>query len=148
MARLFREYQAGLGVDLCFQGFDTELAQLPGEYAPPGGELVLAWLEQPGEPSEAVGCGALRPLVDVDHPNACELKRVYVRPAGRGLGLGRLITEHLIETARVTGYAHLLLDTLDDMQAARSLYASLGFVEVPPYYFNPIPGAHYLKLVL
>lgn len=140
---LFRAYQQSLGVDLCFQGFADELAGLPGDYAPPGGELVLAWAE-----GEAVGCGAMRALPGVDHPNACELKRVYVQPQARGMGLGRQITEHLIERARAAGYGCMLLDTLDDMATARDLYASLGFVEVAPYYFNPIAGAHYLKLAL
>ena len=94
------------------------------------------------------GCGALRPLPDVDYPNACEMKRLYVRRAFRGFGLGRLLAQALIDRATQAGYSTLLLDTLDDMEAARGLYGSLGFEEIPPYYFNPVPGAHYLKVAL
>lgn len=138
--RLFREYAEQLQVDLCFQGFEAELAALPGDYAESvGGRLLLALVD-----GEAVGCGALRPLADVDHVNACEMKRLYVRRAFRRYGLGRTLAQALIDAAREIGYSNLLLDTLDDMEAARELYASLGFREVPPYYFNPIPGAHYL----
>ncbi|HET9977728.1 MAG TPA: GNAT family N-acetyltransferase [Burkholderiaceae bacterium] len=140
---IFREYAASLNVDLCFQDFETELARLPGEYAAPGGALLLA---QVG--GQVAGCGALRALRDVDYPNACEMKRLYVRPAYRGLGLGRLLAQALLDRALQAGYSTLLLDTLDDMEAARDLYASLGFEEIPPYYFNPIPGAHYLKAAL
>ena len=140
---LFREYAQGLGVDLCFQGFDAELAALPGEYAAPQGGLLLAWVD-----GELAGCGAFRPLPDVDYANACEMKRLYVRRAFRRFGLGRLLAQALIDAALQAGYSAMLLDTLDDMEAARGLYATLGFEEVPPYYFNPIPGAHYLKVVL
>ncbi len=140
---LFREYAAQLGVDLCFQNFDAELATLPGEYAPPRGALLLALVD--GEPA---GCGALRPLHDVDYPNACEMKRLYVRPAYRRFGIGRALTQDLLDHGLQAGYSNLLLDTLDDMEAARGLYASLGFEEIPPYYFNPIPGAHYLRAEL
>lgn len=140
---LFREYAAGLGVDLCFQRFDEELAALPGDYAEPRGVLLLALVD--GAPA---GCGALRPIAEVDYPNACEMKRLYVRRAFRGFGLGRALTQAVIEQATRAGYSTLLLDTLDDMEAARGLYQSLGFVEIPPYYFNPIPGAHYLKVDL
>ena len=140
---LFREYAAGLGVDLCFQGFEAELASLPGEYAAPQGLLLLAWVD-----GALAGCGAFRPLPDVDYANACEMKRLYVRRAFRRFGLGRLLAQALIDGAMQAGYSAMLLDTLDDMEAARGLYASLGFVEVPPYYFNPIPGAHYLKVDL
>ncbi len=137
---LFREYADSLGVDLCFQNFDEELAALPGEYAAPAGVLLLATVD--GAPA---GCGALRALPEVDYPNACEMKRLYVRPACRGLGLGRLLAQALMEQALRAGYDTMLLDTLDDMEAARGMYASLGFEEIPPYYYNPIPGAHYLK---
>ena len=138
--RLFREYAEQLQVDLCFQGFEAELAALPGEYAESaGGRLLLALVD--GEPA---GCGALRHLADVDHVNACEMKRLYVRRGFRRYGLGRTLAQTLIDAAREIGYSNMLLDTLDDMEAARELYASLGFREVPPYYFNPIPGAHYL----
>ena len=137
---LFAEYAAGLGVDLCFQHFEEELAGLPGEYAEPQGALLLALVD--GAPA---GCGALRPLPDVDYPNASEMKRLYVRRAFRRFGLGRVLAQELIDQATRAGYSTLLLDTLDDMEAARGLYESLGFAEVPPYYFNPVPGAHYLK---
>jgi GNAT superfamily N-acetyltransferase len=140
---LFREYADGLGVDLCFQGFDAELAGLPGDYAAPQGGLLLAWVD-----GALAGCGAFRPLPDVDYANACEMKRLYVRPAFRRDGLGRLLAQALIDGALQAGYSAMLLDTLDDMEAARGLYATLGFEEVPPYYFNPIPGAHYLKVDL
>jgi putative acetyltransferase len=140
---IFREYAASLGVDLCFQGFEAELASLPGEYAGPRGALQLARVN-----GEVGGCGAFRPISDVDYANSCEMKRLYVRPAFRGLGLGRLIAQALMDQALRAGYSVMLLDTLDDMEAARSLYTTLGFEEIPPYYFNPIPGAHYLKAQL
>ena len=138
-AELFREYADGLGVDLAFQGFADELAALPGDYALPAGVLLLAFVD--GAPA---GCGALRPLADVDYANACEMKRLYVRRAFRRFGLGRLLAQALMNRAVEAGYSTLLLDTLDEMEAARGLYESLGFREIPPYYFNPIPGAHYL----
>lgn len=140
---LFREYAASLGIDLCFQNFEHELATLPGEYAPPHGALLLALVD--GEPA---GCVAMRPLPESDHANACEMKRLFVRRAFRRFGLGRLLAQQLMEQATQAGHSCMLLDTLDDMEAARGLYASLGFVEIPPYYFNPIPGAHYLKVEL
>ncbi len=140
---LFAEYARSLNVDLCFQNFDAELAGLPGEYCAPAGALLLATVD--GEPA---GCGALRPLPDVDHPDACEMKRLYVRSGFRRLGLGRSIAQRLMDAATQAGYSTLLLDTLDEMEAAREMYASLGFVEVPPYYHNPIAGAHYLKVDL
>jgi putative acetyltransferase len=137
---IFREYAAQLGIDLCFQGFDAELANLPGEYAPPAGALLLATVD-----GAVAGCGALRPLPDVDYPNACEMKRLYVRPAFRRFGIGRLLAQALLDCGLQAGYSNLLLDTLDDMEAARGLYTSLGFEEIAPYYFNPIAGAHYLR---
>jgi GNAT superfamily N-acetyltransferase len=140
---LIREYADSLGVDLCFQHVDAELAALPGEYAPPAGVLLVALVD--GQPA---GCGAIRPLPDVDYPDACEMKRLFVRRAFRRFGLGRLLAQTLIERAQQAGYSTLLLDTLDDMEAARSLYAELGFEEIPPYYFNPLAGAHYLKVDL
>jgi len=140
---IFGEYAAGLSVDLCFQNFDAELATLPGDYAEPRGALQLALIN-----GEVAGCGAFRPLGDVDYANACEMKRLFVRPAFRGLGLGRLLAQALMDQAVRAGYSVMLLDTLDDMESARGLYAALGFEEIPPYYFNPIPGAHYLKVQL
>ena len=137
---IFREYAAGLGVDLCFQNFEAELASLPGDYAAPAGALLLATVD-----GEIAGCGALRPLPDADYPNACEMKRLYVRRPFRRFGLGRVLAQALMDRAEAAGYSEMLLDTLDDMEAARGLYASLGFQDIPPYYFNPIPGAHYLK---
>lgn len=137
---IFREYAASLAVDLCFQNFEDELAALPGDYQAPGGRLMLALVD-----GAVAGCGALRPLPDCDYPNACEMKRLYVRPAFRGFGLGRLLVQALMDEAKRSAYSAVLLDTLDDMEAARGLYASFGFEEVPPYYFNPIAGAHYLK---
>lgn len=140
---LFREYAQALGIDLCFQNFEAELAALPGDYAEPQGALLLAFVDD-----QLAGCGAFRPLTDVDYANACEMKRLYVRRAFRRFGLGRLLAQALIDGATQAGYSTMLLDTLDDMESARSLYGTLGFEEVPPYYFNPIPGAHYLKVDL
>ncbi|MES2583774.1 MAG: GNAT family N-acetyltransferase [Pseudomonadota bacterium] len=140
---LFVEYAGTLNVDLCFQNFNTELATLPGEYAAPRGGLLLATVD-----GELAGCCAMRPLDAVDYPNACEMKRLYVRPAYRGLQLGRTLAENILETARVAGYDCILLDTLNDMEAARALYQELGFEDIPPYYYNPIAGAHYLKAEL
>jgi putative acetyltransferase len=140
---IFREYAASLDIDLCFQNFEAELAALPGDYAAPSGHLVLAYVD-----GALAGCGALRGLPEVDYANACEMKRLFVRPAFRKFGLGRTLAQALIDEAQRVGYSAMLLDTLDDMEAARELYASLGFEEIPPYYFNPIPGAHYLKVDL
>jgi ribosomal protein S18 acetylase RimI-like enzyme len=140
---IFGEYAAQLGIDLCFQNFDAELASLPGEYAAPQGILLLAMVN-----GAIAGCCAMRPLHRVDYSDACEMKRLYVRQAFRRLGLGRQLTEAIVDAARVAGYHHLLLDTLSDMESARALYADLGFEAIPPYYHNPIAGAHYLKLDL
>jgi putative acetyltransferase len=140
---IFREYARSLSVDLCFQNFEAELEGLPGDYQEPGGQLLLAFVD-----GELAGCGAIRRLAEADYPNACEMKRLYVRPAYRGLGLGRTLAEGLMDEARRAGYSVMLLDTLDDMEAARELYGALGFEEIPPYYFNPVPGAHYLKVDL
>ncbi len=142
-ATIFREYAASLAIDLCFQNFDAELASLPGEYAAPHGYLLLALVG-----GELAGCAALRPLDDVDYANACEMKRLFVRPGYRRFGLGRALAQALLDEARRVGYSTMLLDTLDDMESARELYASLGFTEIPPYYYNPIAGAHYLKVEL
>ena len=140
---IFHEYACSLKIDLCFQNFELELAQLPGDYAPPRGALLLARVGD-----EIAGCCGMRPLDTVDYPNACEMKRLYVRPAYRSLGLGRLLAEAVMDAARLAGYHSILLDTLDDMEAARALYEELGFEEVPPYYHNPIAGAHYLRASL
>lgn len=140
---IFAEYAAQLGVDLCFQNFDAELQSLPGDYAEPAGVLTLAMAH-----GEVAGCCALRPLPTTDHVNAAEMKRLYVRQAYRRLGLGRQLVESVLDAARVAGYHSVLLDTLDDMESARALYTELGFVEIPPYYHNPLAGAHYLKVVL
>lgn len=140
---IFQEYAEQLGVDLCFQDFDSELANLPGEYAEPRGALLMARVN-----GTLAGCCALRPLDSVDYANACEMKRLYVRASFRRLGLGRLLAEAILDQARQAGYDCLLLDTLSDMESARALYQDLGFEEIPPYYFNPIEGAHYLKVKL
>lgn len=140
LRELLKEYALSLDVDLCFQGFDDELANLPGPYAPPRGALLTGHVN-----GSLAGCCALRPLDNVDYPNACEMKRLYVRPGYRGSGLGRELAEAALDAARRAGYSTVLLDTLSDMEAARALYEDLGFDEVPPYYHNPIAGAHYLK---
>jgi len=140
---LFLEYQNDIGVDLCFQGFEAELAGLPGDYRPPYGVLLLATVE-----GKAAGCCAFRPLLDSDHTNACEMKRLYVRRAYRGWGIGRLLVDQTLMHARQAGYNAMLLDTLRDMEAARALYGEAGFEEVAPYYHNPLPGAHYLRVML
>ena len=137
---IFREYADALGVDLCFQDFESELAHLPGDYAEPRGALLLAEVE-----GAIAGCCALRPLDTADYPNASEMKRLFVRKAFRGFGLGRELAEAILDRAHQAGYACVLLDTLDDMESARALYADLGFEDIPPYYHNPIAGAHYLK---
>ena len=140
---LFREYADELGVDLCFQGFASELVGLPGEYAAPRGALLMALADE-----MLAGCCALRPLDTVDYQNACEMKRLYVRHGFRSAGIGRQLVEAMLEFATLAGYDCVLLDTLDDMESARALYRDLGFVEIPPYYHNPIAGAHYLMVKL
>ncbi len=140
---LFREYAGTLDVDLSFQDFDDELATLPGEYAEPRGHILLAEVD-----GSLAGCCALRPLDTADYSNAAEMKRLYVRKAFRGFGLGRHLAEGILDAARLGGYACVLLDTLDGMESARALYADLGFEEIPPYYHNPITGSHYLKVDL
>jgi putative acetyltransferase len=151
---LFVEYAQWLGVDLCFQGFDLELATLPGAYAPPRGRLLLA-----GAPRRALGCIALRPLAAREGSAAGssaaaaatrvgEVKRLYVQPAHRGAGWGRRLAQALLAEARAIGYEELKLDTLDWMAGARSLYAQLGFRECAAYYDNPLPGVVYMSLAL
>ncbi|MFO1303354.1 MAG: GNAT family N-acetyltransferase [Burkholderiales bacterium] len=137
---LFEEYAEWLAIDLCFQGFEEELATLPGKYAPPRGRLFLA-----GDATDPVGCIALRPL---DEPGVGEVKRLYVRPVARGTGLGRALAETVIEHARAIGYRELRLDTADWMHEAIRLYATLGFKERPPYYHNPMPGVVFMSLAL
>jgi GNAT superfamily N-acetyltransferase len=137
--RLFREYADGVGVSLCFQGFEEEVAGLPGKYEPPAGRLLLAWS---GE--DLAGCVALRPLDKAD----CEMKRLYVRPDARGRGLGRQLSERVIAEARSIGYRRLCLDTLPTMAAAIALYRELGFRDIEAYTFNPVEGAMYFALEL
>lgn len=141
--QIFEEYARQLGIDLCFQNFDAELADLPGDYAEPKGALLLAMVD-----GKLAGCCAMRALDSVDYPNACEMKRLYVRSSHRRLGLGRQLAEAVMDAARIAGYHHMLLDTLTEMESARALYQDLKFEEVPPYYHNPIAGAHYLKVNL
>ncbi len=140
---IFQEYAGSLLISLDFQGFDEELKNLPGEYVEPRGCVLLATVA-----GETAGCVALRPLDNVDYSNACEMKRLYVRPNFRRLGLGRLLTEYILDAATMAGYSTVLLDTLDDMEAARELYTDLGFEEIPPFYHSPLAGAHYLKVEL
>jgi putative acetyltransferase len=148
-AALFREYATALAVDLSFQGFEKELAELPGEYAPPGGLLLLAFVEDlpkvsVASPTRPAGCIALRRM---DSTN-CEMKRLYVRPEFRGHGLGRTLAEAAIKAAREIGYQRMRLDTLPQMSEAQILYGTLGFKEIPPYRFNPVAGARFLELIL
>jgi ribosomal protein S18 acetylase RimI-like enzyme len=139
---LFLEYQAWLGVDLCFQGFDEELAGLPGAYAPPGGGI---WIARAGDADPTVaGIVALRPQAQY----RAEMKRLWLRPDFRGRGLGRRLAETAIAAARQAGYRRLCLDTLGQMDAARNLYADLGFQEIPAYYDNPLDDVRYLELDL
>ena len=136
---LFQEYADALGVDLCFQGFERELRELPGDYARPRGELLLALAA-----GAAAACVALRPL----DATIAEMKRLYVRPAYRGTGLGRRMALAIVAAARERGYARLRLDTLPMMTEGIALYRSLGFTEIAPYRVNPVPGALFLELVL
>jgi putative acetyltransferase len=136
---LFLEYAQALGIDLCFQGFDTELAELPGSYARPAGRLLAATLD-----GGLVGCVAMRSL----GAGLCEMKRLYVRPAARGSGVGRALAVAVIAAALEEGYERMRLDTLSQMVEAQPLYESLGFREIEPYYESPVPGARFLELTL
>jgi putative acetyltransferase len=138
---IFQEYADELGINLQFQDFAQELAQLPADYAAPRGHILLALVE-----GAIAGCCALRPLDTSDYADAAEMKRLFVRKAFRGFGLGRQMVEAMLDFARQAGYQCVLLDTLDDMEAARALYTDLGFETIAPYYHNPVPGAHYLKV--
>jgi putative acetyltransferase len=136
---LFREYQRSIGVDLCFQDFDREVGELPGEYTPPEGQLLL------GVQSGAIaGCIAMRKIDN----GICEMKRLYVRPAFRGSHIGRALAEAIIRKASGIGYERMRLDTLPSMVQAIALYRSLGFREIAPYRLNPVPGALFMELAL
>lgn len=136
---MIEEYAQSLAVDLCFERLDAELSQLADLYGPPTGCLLLARLDE-----DLVGCGALRRISD----EVCEMKRLYVRPVGRGLGVGRDIAVGLIRKASTLGYTRMVLDSLVEMREAQSLYRSLGFTETAPYYDNPRPGFVYMALNL
>ena len=137
---LFREYAASLGFDLCFQNFEQELADLPGQYAPPSGCLLLATAED-----QPAGCVALKKFAD----GVCEMKRLYVRGRYRGTGLGRTLAEQIVQEARRLGYQAICLDTIPSvMGSAVALYRSLGFRDIPAYCFNPVPGALFMELRL
>ncbi len=136
---LLQEYQDAPGIDFCFQGFDAELESLPGEYSAPEGRLLLAYHR-----GLSAACAALRPLAGAD----CELKRLYVRPAYRRQGVGRLLTTRLIREAKRTGYTRICLDTLPSMREAHLLYESLGFRPTDAYYQSPLRGVRFLALDL
>jgi putative acetyltransferase len=137
---LFLEYAQSLGFSLCFQNFDKELAGLPGDYAPPAGRLLLAEYE-----GQLTGCVALHKLSD----ETCEMKRLYLRAAFRGKGLGRILAERIISEAREIGYQRMRLDTVGPvMKDAVAMYRKIGFVEIAPYCNNPMPGTLYMELNL
>jgi GNAT superfamily N-acetyltransferase len=138
---LFREYADGTGIDLCFQNFDAEMAELPGKYAAPAGRILLAW-----QGAEPVACVALRPIDDA--AGDCEMKRFYVRPQARGQNIGRQLAERICDEARAAGYARICLDTVPAMAPAIALYKSMGFVPTAPYVFNPLEGVLFLALKL
>lgn len=141
---LFREYAEGLGIDLSFQGFEEEVRDLPGAYAPPPGALLLALEEGETAMRRALGCVAVRRL----DAETAEMKRLYLRPAARGRGLGRALAEAALAEARKLGYRRLRLDTLPGMEAAQAIYRELGFREIAAYRANPVPGARFLEIEL
>lgn len=134
---LFTSYAGSLSIDLAYQDFAGEMAAMPGKYAPPKGELLLAR----GTDGRPLGCVGLRPF---DAPGCCEMKRLYVAPEGRGLGLGRALAEEIISAAKRIGYGEMRLDTLPEMDKAIALYRTLGFVSIAPYYDTPIAGTIFL----
>ena len=136
---LFLEYARSLDFSLCFQGFDREIAELPGAYGVPGGDLLLAMVDD-----GVAGCVGFRPLAD----GACEMKRLWVRPGFRGLKIGRRLAEAILSLAEQRGYRVMRLDTISTMAAATALYRSLGFTEIDPYYPNPLPGVLYFERML
>lgn len=136
---MLREYEAEIGVDLCFQSFAAELASLPGDYAPPRGRLLLAYAN-----GALAGCVALKPVDEA----TCEMKRLYVRPAHRASGLGRDLVTRVIAEARALGFREMRLDTLPSMQQAQRMYERFGFRDIPPYRPNPVPGTRYMGLAL
>ena len=140
IARLFKDYESHIGVDLSYQDFATELSTLPGKYAPPRGQLLIARDAR----GDAIGCVALRPMDD----QRCEMKRLFVSPGGRGLGLGRALAGAIVEEAKSLGYAEIRLDTLPSMQAAIGLYKELGFVPIDPYYAGALPGTIFMARIL
>ena len=140
---LFIEYSEWLGLDLCFQNFEKELAELPGAYAPPEGRLFLAVSDE-----GTAGCISLR-KIGGDDDSTCEMKRLYVRPEFRGRGIGRMMAAKLIEEARLIGYRRMRLDTLPaQMNDAIKMYRAFGFREIEPYYHNPVKGALFMELIL
>jgi len=141
LTQLFCAYAASLPIDLGYQNFDAELASLPGKYAPPHGALLIAR----DASGAALGCVAMRPLAE---PGVCEMKRLYVAPAGRGQGLGKQLTLAIIEAARAAGHREMRLDTLASMQEAQALYRSLGFVEIGAYYDTPVADTVFMSLTL
>lgn len=136
---MFAEYADALGVDLCFQNFEEELASLPGDYAPPQGRLFLAVAD-----GQAAGCAALRRI----EGDICEMKRLYVRPEYRGRGIGRMLSDRVIAEAKQIGYRRMRLDTLPGMDPAIAIYRKSGFREIEAYRHNPVPGALFMELDL
>ena len=136
--KLFKAYVAWLNIDLTFQDYDAELKSMPGKYTPPSGELLLAR----GEDGKAIGCVAVRPLDPRTH--SCEMKRLYVAPGGRGLGLGKALVDTIIKVARGMGYQEMMLDTLPHMVEAIALYRKRGFGQVGAYYETPLEGTVFM----